>query len=251
MELEGKVALVTGASRGMGRAIALKLGSIGAAVAVNYVAVDPQNEADANNVLAELEKLNTRAMVVEADVRDSEAVKKMVEEVVERWGAIHVLVNNAGITRDTLLLRMSEQQWDDVVDINLKGTFLCSKHALKSMIRQGWGRIISLSSIAGIVGNPGQTNYSASKAGIIGFTKSLAREVGSRGITVNAVAPGFIRTAMTDALPEEAQRRIIDMTAVRRAGTPEDVAEAVAFLASDRASYITGQVLGIDGGMGL
>jgi len=251
MELKGKVALVTGASRGMGRAIALKLGSIGAAVAVNYVAVDPQNEADANNVLAELEKLNTRAMVVEADVRDSEAVKKMVEEVVERWGAIHVLVNNAGITRDTLLLRMSEQQWDDVVDINLKGTFLCSKHALKSMIRQGWGRIISLSSIAGIVGNPGQTNYSASKAGIIGFTKSLAREVGSRGITVNAVAPGFIRTAMTDALPEEAQRRIIDMTAVRRAGTPEDVAEAVAFLASDRASYITGQVLGIDGGMGL
>jgi 3-oxoacyl-[acyl-carrier protein] reductase len=251
MELEGRVALVTGASRGMGRAIALKLGSMGAMVAVNYVAIDQQNETDARNVVAELEKLGVKAMAVEADVRDGEAVKKMVDAVVEQWGAIHILINNAGITKDTLLLRMSEQQWDDVIDINLRGTFLCSKHALKTMIRQGWGRIVSLSSIAGVVGNPGQTNYSASKAGIIGFTKSLAREVGSRGITVNAVAPGFIRTAMTDALPEEARNRIVQMTSLQRAGTPEDVAEAIAFLASDRASYITGQVLGIDGGMGL
>ncbi len=251
MELEGRVALVTGASRGMGRAVALKLGSLGAAVAVNYVAVDPQNETDANDVVAELETLGVKAMAVEADVRDGESVKRMVDTVVEQLGAIHILVNNAGITKDTLLLRMSEQQWDDVMDINLRGTFLCTRHTLKTMIRQGWGRIVSLSSVAGVVGNPGQTNYSASKAGIIGFTKSLAREVGSRGITVNAVAPGFIRTAMTEALPEEAQNRIIEMTSVRRAGTPDDVAEAIAFLASDRASYITGQVLGIDGGMGL
>jgi len=251
MELEGKVALVTGASRGMGRAIALKLGSMGAKVAVNYVAVDPQNEVDARDVVAELEQIGSQAMAVEADVRDGEAVKKMTDAIVEQWGAIHILINNAGITKDTLLLRMSEQQWDDVIDINLRGTFLCTKHALRSMIRQGWGRIVSLSSIAGVVGNHGQTNYSASKAGIIGFTKRVAREVGSRGITVNAVAPGFIRTAMTDVLPEESQKRIVEMTSVQRAGTPADVAEAIAFLASERASYITGQVLGIDGGMGL
>ena len=249
MELEGKIALVTGASRGMGRAIALKLGRMGARVAVNYVAVDPQNEKDAQEVVAALAAAGAESFAVEADVRDGEAVKRMIDQVVEKWGGLHILVNNAGITKDTLLLRMSEQQWDDVLDINLKGTFLCSKHALKAMIRGGWGRIISLASIAGVIGNPGQTNYSASKGGIIAFTKSLAREVGSRGITVNAVAPGYIRTQMTDVLPEEIRNKFVEMIALRRAGEPEEVAELVGFLASERAGYITAQVIGIDGGM--
>jgi 3-oxoacyl-[acyl-carrier protein] reductase len=251
MELDNKVALVTGASRGMGRAIALKLSSLGARVAINYVNIEESNESDAAAVLDAITGQGREAIAVECDVRKSEDVKSMVERVVEKWGRIDILVNNAGITRDNLLLRMSEDAWDDVISTNLRSAYLCTRFALRPMIKQKGGRIISIASIAGVMGNAGQTNYAASKAGLIAFTKSVAREVGSRNITANAVAPGFINTRMTEVLPDEVKKNILSMIALSRFGETEDVAELVAFLASDRASYITGQVICIDGGVAM
>jgi len=250
LELDGKVSLVTGASRGLGRAHALKLASLGSKVAVNYVNIEGEaNEADASEVVKTITGQGGEAIAVEADVRNAAAVKAMVDKVVEQWGKIDILVNNAGITRDNLLLRMSEEAWDDVIDINLKGAFLCTKFVLRSMMKQRWGRIINVSSISGIMGTAGQGNYSASKGGVIAFTKSIAREIGSLNITVNAIAPGFIATDMTDKLSDDRKDAIMAMISLRRFGTPEDVSDLVAFLASDRASYITGQVISIDGGI--
>ena len=244
-ELEGRVSLVTGASRGIGKAIAVKLASLGSKVAVNY----REREAEANSVIEAIAgQGGAEAIAIKADVADTEAVKAMVEQVTDRWGTIDILVNNAGITRDTLVLRMGDKDWDEVIDTNLRGAYLCTRFALSSMIRQRRWRIINFSSIAGVMGNPGQSNYAASKGGLIAFTKSVAREIGSRNITVNAVAPGFIATEMTDKLPSERKESVLAIIPLQRFGEPEDVAELVAFLASEKAGYITGQVICIDGG---
>jgi len=244
-ELDGKVALVTGASRGLGRAIALKLASLGSKVAINYVASD---EA-ASRLAEEIESQGGEAMLAKADVADARAVKAMTLQIVARWGKIDILVNNAGIVRDSLLPRMSDEAWDEVINTNLRGAYLCTKFTLRSMMDQFWGRIINISSLAGLLGNTGQANYSAAKGGLIAFTKSVAKEVGSRNITANAIAPGFITTDMTDKLPEESQAAILSRISLKRFGIPDDVAELVAFLASERAGYITAQVIGIDGGI--
>jgi len=245
--LEGKTALVTGASRGIGAAVALRLASEGATVVVNY---SGSREA-ALGVVEAIIAAGGRASAVQADVSDPVACTALVEGVAAEYGAIDILVNNAGITRDNLLLLMTESEWDSVMAVNLKGAFLMSKAVLRGMIKRRRGSIVSISSVVGRRGNAGQANYSAAKAGLLGFTKSLAREVASRNVRVNAVAPGYIETEMTAALPDAARKALIDQIPLGRIGTPETVADAVVFLAGDTASFITGAVIAVDGGLGI
>lgn len=245
MKLEGKVALVTGASRGIGREIALRLAKEGANVAVNYAG----SETKAYEVVEEIKQLGRDAFAIQCNVAESESVTKMVKQTIERFGSLDILVNNAGITRDNLLMRMKEEEWDDVIDINLKGVFLCTKAVSRQMMRQRSGRIINIASIVGVSGNPGQANYVAAKAGVIGLTKTTAKELAARGITVNAVAPGFISTDMTDQLPEDVKEEMLKIIPLGRFGEPTDIAHIVAFLASEESAYITGQTIRVDGGM--
>lgn len=245
MILHEKTALVTGAGKGIGRAIALRLANEGANVVINYSG----SEDAAADCAAECEKAGVRTLRVKADVSDAAQVEEMFARAVEEFGTVDILVNNAGITRDKIILRMKEEDFDSVLDINLKGSYNCMKAASKIMLKQRSGRIISISSIVGLRGNAGQVNYSASKAGIIGMTKSLARELASKGINVNAVAPGFIETDMTKALPESGKEKLLAVIPAGRMGKPEDIAGAVLFLAGPDSSYITGQVLTVDGGM--
>ena len=243
-DLTGKVALVTGGSRGIGREIALALAAHGAKVAINYAS----NAAAAATTVAEAGG-HGAAIAIGGDVGDAETAARLVEGTISAFGRIDILVNNAGVTADDLILRMSEGEWDRVMNTNLKGTFQVTKAVLRPMVRQRWGRVICVSSVAGIVGNAGQANYAAAKAGMIGFTKAIAKEVASRNITANAIAPGFIDTEMTAGLTEAQRAEIVRMVAAGRTGTPADVAPAAVFLASDEAAYITGHVLTVDGGL--
>lgn len=242
-----RVALVTGGSRGIGRAVAIELARRGNRVAINYAG----NAAAAAEVLEEIRSNGNEAVALQADVGDPDEVSRLFSEVTDQLGPVEVLVNNAGITRDGLVLRMDQADWDEVIATNLRSVFLCSKAALRPMVRSKWGRVINVSSVAGLAGNAGQANYAASKAGIIGFTKSLAKEVGSRGITANAVAPGFIETDMTHDLSADVLEAATATISVGRFGLPREVASAVGYLASDEAAYVTGQVLVVDGGMTL
>lgn len=245
MNLTGKVALVTGASRGIGQATAIDLAKAGADIVVNFIG----NEAVAQETVEAIEALGRKAIKIKADVGNADDVQAMVDEAVAAFGHIDILVNNAGITRDGLLIRMKDSDWDDVLNINLKGVYLVTKAVAKLMVKQRTGRIINMTSVSGVTGNVGQANYAAAKAGVIGFTKTCAKELAARGITVNAVAPGFIETAMTDVLPEKIKEGIAATVPFGRMGQPEEIASVVTFLASDFASYITGQVLNVDGGM--
>jgi len=245
MTLKGKNALVTGSSRGIGREIALELGRRGVNVAVNYAG----SEAKAEEVVQELQALGVKALKIQANVADEQDVKSMIKEVTTFLGSIDILVNNAGITRDNLLMRMKEEDFDDVIETNLKGAFLCTKTVTRQMMKQRSGKIINIASIVGVSGNPGQANYVAAKAGLIGLTKSTAKELASRNIYVNAVAPGFITTDMTEVLTEEQKATMLGSIPLGKLGEPEDVANVVCFLASNDAKYITGQTIHVDGGM--
>lgn len=247
MRLEGQVALVTGASRGIGRAIAVALASEGAMVVVDYNG----SAARAEEVVDQIRKDGGKAEALQCNVADHSACKEMIDDVIGRFGRLDILVNNAGITRDGLLMKMSEEDFDTVIDTNLKGAFNCIKHVSRQMIRQKGGRIISISSVSGVMGNAGQANYSASKAGIIGLTKAAARELARKGVTVNAVAPGFIQTEMTEVLSEAVKTAVTEEIPMKHFGRPEDIAQTVLFLASKEAGYITGQVICVDGGMAM
>ena len=245
--MDGRVAIVTGGARGIGRAIAEKLASLGA----NVVIADMLIEL-AESTAEEISRLTKRKIIpTKVDVTESKSASEMIDRTIAEFGKVDILVNNAGITRDTLILRMEEADWDAVLDVNLKGAFNCSKAVMRQMMKQRYGRIINISSVSGQAGQAGQTNYSASKAGLIGFTKALAREVASRQITVNAVAPGFIPTSLTNDLSEELKKSILGATPIGRMGKPEEIAAAVVFLASEEAAYITGHVLAVDGGMAM
>ncbi len=244
-ETNGKIALVTGGSRGIGRSIAERLAKEGFYVVINYVS----NESAAKDVLSAIENAGGKGQIAPFDVSDFDATQKAVEDIVEELGGLHILINNAGITHDTLMLRMKEEDWTNVISVNLNGVFNCTKAVTRIMIKQRYGRIINLTSVVGEMGNSGQTNYAASKAGIIGFTKAAAREMASRSITVNAVSPGFIETDITMALTDEIRKSYIEKIPLGRFGSPKDITGVVAFLTSDEASYITGEVVRVNGGI--
>ena len=244
MELKGKIALVTGAAQGIGRAIALLLAQKGADIVISDI-----NLEKAEEMAKEIEALGRKAMAIKVDVANTNDVERMVEAILERFGQIDILVNNAGIAKDKLILRMTEEDWDSVLNVNMKGTFNCTKAVIKHMSKQRKGKIVNIASVVGEMGNVGQANYSASKAGVIGFTKTIAREFAQRGINVNAIAPGYIETPMTEALPEKVKEELRRMIPMERLGRPEDVAQAVLFLVSEATSYITGQVLNVNGGI--
>jgi 3-oxoacyl-[acyl-carrier protein] reductase len=245
MDLSNKVAIVTGSARGIGQAIALKLAEVGATVVVNDVGDPEALETTAKQI----RDMGRQSLGIIADVSSSSDVTRLVDTVISTYGKVDILVNNAGITRDALLMRMTDEEWDTVLNVDLKSAFLCTRAVVRHMLKQRSGRIVSIASITGIIGNAGQTNYAAAKAGIIGLTRSVAKEVASRGITANAIAPGFIETKMTQKLDEKRRQELLSHIPVASFGTPRDVAEAVAFFASDEARYITGQVLNVDGGL--